>query len=203
MGKGFANLIKVNLAGKICIAAAVAAAVALVLWFLKPSGHPGASIPKPCYNHGPEACESITADEKMSAYTGLQVTAACTTKRFGHEGDGGFFACVDESGPLDGHTRFLGQHRDTPCLVYSFGIRFSEPRAAKSSSCRPLSFTRDSLQKAGRPTGNSRRGPAARDDWTFDVAMRDAGCDVHSFDPTIGSPAACWCGWGNIRFSPQ
>ena len=25
-----------------------------------------------------------------------------------------------------------------------------------------------------------------RDDWTFDLAMRDRGCEVHSFDPTIG-----------------
>jgi hypothetical protein len=34
-----------------------------------------------------------------------------------------------------------------------------------------------------------------RDDWTFDVAMRDAGCEVHSFDPTIGTPRRCR--WGS------
>ena len=34
-----------------------------------------------------------------------------------------------------------------------------------------------------------------RDDWSVDSAMRDAGCEVHSFDPTIGRPRHCR--WGS------
>lgn len=116
------------------------------------------ALPRPCYNHGPEACVSITDDPKMRAYTGMAQVAEghpgqCEQRRFGHAGDGGWYACVDprDAGP-PGAVRFLGQQPGSRCLVYSFGIR---------------------------------------DDWTFDVAMRDAGCEVHSFDPTIGQPKRC------------
>jgi hypothetical protein len=143
-------------------AAIVLGVVALVGLVLQRGPPPEAALPEPCYNHGSDACVAITADAAMRAYTGLQQVAAdspghCEQRRFGHAGDGGWYACV-EPGSADGGgpVRFLGQQPDTPCLVYSFGIR---------------------------------------DDWTFDVAMRDAGCEVHSFDPTIGQPRRCR--WGS------
>jgi hypothetical protein len=120
-----------------------------------------APLPDPCYNKGSAACSSITADAPMRAYTGLQQVAdgspgQCEQRRFGHEGDGGWYACIEPGSSSEDDVRFLGQQPDSPCLVYSFGIR---------------------------------------DDWTFDVAMRDAGCEVHSFDPTIGTPRRCR--WGS------
>ena len=147
-------------------AVAAFSAALLGLWLLFGRARE-APLPEPCYNHGSAACVSIIADPRMRTYTGLQQVAVgspgqCEQRRFGHEGDGGWYACIDPGSSSADTVRFLGQQPGSPCLVYSFGIR---------------------------------------DDWTFDVAMRDAGCEVHSFDPTIGLPRRCSRAWCQHRLS--
>lgn len=79
--------------------AAVLSAGLLCIWLFFRHTARQPSLPEPCYNHGSAACVAITADPPMRAYTGLQQVVdgspgQCEQRRFGHEGDGGWYLSV-------------------------------------------------------------------------------------------------------------